>query len=162
MGDAVERAALDGALADEGEPSLHLVEPEGGGRGEVEVEPRPLGQLGAYLGMVGGRVVVQNQMQVEIGRRLAFDEPQERKEILMPVALGAPADSHPKNLCCKQPNKLQRRNRCRHHLIQRQIYTFSAQRITHCYLTELRLPPPLKLIVQPNTSINSGLSEDPS
>ena len=132
MGDAVERAALDGALADEGEPSLHLVEPEGRVRGEVEVEPRPLGQPGTYLGMVGGRVVVENQMQVEIGRRLAFDEPQERKEILMPVALGAPADSPPKNLCCRQPNKLQRRNRCRHRLIQRQIYTFSAQRITHC------------------------------
>lgn len=89
MGDAVERSPLDGALADGGEPALHLVEPRGGGRRAVEVEPGPPGQPCADLGVLVGGADVENQVQVEIGRRLPVDPPQEGEELLVAVALGA-------------------------------------------------------------------------
>ena len=56
------------------------------------MEPGPLGQPGVDLEAIVDRAVVQNQMQVEAGRRLPVDEPQECKELPMPVALGASAD----------------------------------------------------------------------
>ena len=45
----------------------------------MEVEPGPLGQPSADLRINVGRVVVQNQMQVETGRRLPVAGTQERK-----------------------------------------------------------------------------------
>ena len=58
----------------------------------VEVEPGPLGEPCADLGVLVGGVVVENRMQVEIGRRLPVDLPQEGEELLVAVALGALPD----------------------------------------------------------------------
>jgi len=65
---AGERTPTNGALSDEAEPSLHLVEPGRVGGDVVHVIARPLRQPGAHLGMFVGGVVVDDQVQFEFRR----------------------------------------------------------------------------------------------
>ena len=62
-----EGAAADGALSDEGEPALDLIEPAGIGGSEVQVKAGMVGQPGFDLGMFVGGVIVHDQMEVEVG-----------------------------------------------------------------------------------------------
>src|SRR6516165_6438187 len=65
--------ALDGALCEQPEPALHLVEPGAAGRSEVHMIARTLGQpIPDDGGLVGG-VVVDNQMNVQLGRHFLVD-----------------------------------------------------------------------------------------
>ena len=52
--DAAKRAATDGSLGDQAEPTLHLVEPRGIGRCVVDVAAGPLRQPGSHLGVLVG------------------------------------------------------------------------------------------------------------
>ena len=82
----IERAAADGALGDEREPAFDLVEPGGVGGREVNVEARTACEPSSDLGMLVGGVVVDDQMDVELGWHVGLDVPQEGQELLMPVA----------------------------------------------------------------------------
>jgi hypothetical protein len=65
-----EGAAADGALGNQGEPALDLIEPTGIGRSEVQVIAEMTGQPGFDLGMFVGSVILQNQVDVEVGGTL--------------------------------------------------------------------------------------------
>ncbi len=65
LSDGGEGAAPDRLLGDPTKPTPHLIEPQGGGRGEVHVATGPFGQPGANLRVLVGRVVVDDQMQLE-------------------------------------------------------------------------------------------------
>ena len=84
--DVGERSAVDGLLDDEAEPALHLVDPGGVGRGVVHVMALSPAQPGLDLGMLVGGVVVDHEMDVEMGRHAGVDMPQEGEEFLVPVA----------------------------------------------------------------------------
>ena len=84
--DIVEGPTPDALSGDFGEQPLDEVEPGTGGRGEVQREafvPRQPALHGR--GLVGG-VVVDDQMQIEIGEGLAVDLFEEVQELLGPMA----------------------------------------------------------------------------
>ena len=66
VADAAERTPPNGSLGDDVEPDLDLVEPGGVGRGVVDVEARAGGEPAADLGVLVGRIVVDDQMDVEL------------------------------------------------------------------------------------------------
>jgi hypothetical protein len=86
VGGEFESAATDGALGDEGEEALDLVEPGGIGGGEVDVPARPAGEPSPDLGMLVGSVVVDDEMDVELGWHVGRDVAQEGKELLVAMA----------------------------------------------------------------------------
>jgi hypothetical protein len=45
--------------------------------------------------MLVSAIVVNNQMQIEIGRRMGVDRPEELDELLVPVLVHAPSDHAP-------------------------------------------------------------------
>jgi hypothetical protein len=65
--DTGKRPAANGALGDETEPAFHLIEPRRISRSVVYVIAGPLRQPGAYLKVFVSGVVVDDQMQVELG-----------------------------------------------------------------------------------------------
>ena len=73
LGDGVEGAATDAFFGDLGEEALDQVEPGGGGRSEVQMEARMRREPASDLGGLMGGVVVEDQVKVEIGRRLLVD-----------------------------------------------------------------------------------------
>jgi hypothetical protein len=73
FGDALERAASDAILGDQTEEALDQVEPGRGSRREVHMEPRMPLEPSLDPGMLVGGVVVGNQVQVEVLRRLRVD-----------------------------------------------------------------------------------------
>ena len=86
VGGGVERAPTDSALSDEGEEALDLIEPGGIGGGEVNVPTRPACEPRSDFGMFVSGVVVDDKMDVELGRYIGFDVPQEGEELLMTMA----------------------------------------------------------------------------
>jgi hypothetical protein len=90
--DALEDAALEAALGEDGEESLDGVEPAGGGGREVERPARMPAQPFDHLGVLVGGVVVEDGVDGLSSRDLAFDGVQEPDELLVPVALHAAAD----------------------------------------------------------------------
>lgn len=81
LDDGAEHAALEAPLRQRGEQTLNGVDPGGRGRREVDVEARMPDQPAFHrLGLVGG-VVVEDQVQVEVGRGLPVDQPQEADEL---------------------------------------------------------------------------------
>ena len=86
VGGGVERAATDSALSDEGEEALDLIEPGGIGGGEVNVPTRPACEPRSDFGMLVSGVVVDDKMDVELGRYIGLDMPQEGEELLMTMA----------------------------------------------------------------------------
>ena len=86
VGGGHERAATDSALGDEGEEAFDLVEPGGVGGREVSVPTRTAGEPCSDLGMLVGGVVVDDEMDVELGRHIGLDVTQEGEELLMTMA----------------------------------------------------------------------------
>ena len=84
--DALEDAALEPLPGQFGEEAFDGIEPGGRGRGEVEMEPRMPFEPGADLGMLVRGVVVDDQVQLPLGRGLAVDLVEEADEFLMPMA----------------------------------------------------------------------------
>ena len=87
VGDAGERAVLEGFAGEDREPAFDEVRPAGAGGREVEV-PAALAGLGEPfadgLGLVGGQVV-QDDVDVEMARRSAVDVFEEREHVVSGV-----------------------------------------------------------------------------
>jgi hypothetical protein len=83
--DAAEHASADHLVGQFAEPPLDQVQPGAGGGGEVQVEAGMLGQPGFDLGFGVGAVVVHDQVDLQLARHLAVDDPQEPEELLVPV-----------------------------------------------------------------------------
>jgi hypothetical protein len=83
VGGGIERAATDNALSDVGEEPFDLVEPGGVGRREVNVPTRTACEPSSDLGMLVGGVVVDDEMDVELGWHVGLDVTQEGEELLM-------------------------------------------------------------------------------
>ena len=90
--DAAMDAALDLLVGEQREPALDLVEPGGAGRREMQVIARVSGEPGFDRRCLVGGVIVEHQMDVEIGRHGLFDRGQEPAEFDRAVALVATAD----------------------------------------------------------------------
>jgi hypothetical protein len=79
-------------LSDEGEETFDLVEPRGIGGREVNVPTRTSCEPSSDLGMLVGGVVVDDEMDVELGRHVCLDVTQEGEELLVPMARFALGD----------------------------------------------------------------------
>jgi hypothetical protein len=67
---ALEHATLEPLPGQLGEETFNRVEPGSRGRGEVEMETRVPFEPGAHLGMLVGRIVVDDQVEFPPGRGL--------------------------------------------------------------------------------------------
>src|SRR5215208_4559467 len=74
------------------EEALHHIEPRGAGRSEMQIEAWMLGQPCFDLGVLMGRVVIQDQMQLSIWLRLPVDKLEKLQPFLVPVSRLALAD----------------------------------------------------------------------
>ena len=90
--DAAMDAALDLLVGEQREPAFDLVEPGGAGRREVEVVARVAGEPRFDGWRFVGGVIVEHQMDVEIGRHGLLDLRQEVAEFDRAVPLVAAAD----------------------------------------------------------------------
>src|SRR6516165_6885020 len=86
---AAEDAAADGVAGDQAEEAFDQIDPGGRSRGEVEVEAGVALEPSLDLGVLVGRVVVDDEMQIEAFRRIAVDGAQEAQELLMAMAAHA-------------------------------------------------------------------------
>src|SRR5665213_524711 len=87
--DIAECAPANSFFADLAEPSLDQVQPRTAGGREVYMEsPMPLQPL-LYVGMLMGRIVVHDQVQIQLGWRLLVDQFEKLDPLLMPVPLHA-------------------------------------------------------------------------
>ena len=86
VGGGLEGATTDGALGDEGEEAFDLVEPGGISGREVNVPTRTAGEPSSDLGMLVGGVVVDDEMDVELGRHIGLDMAEEGEELLVTMA----------------------------------------------------------------------------
>ncbi len=68
-----ETAVANAGVSDFTKPPLDHVQPRTGGRDEMNMKARMTLQPTRDLRMRGGGVVVNNQMQIEIGGSLGFD-----------------------------------------------------------------------------------------
>ena len=92
----LEGAPVDAArqllFAEQGEPSLHQVEPRGTGGSEVHVKARPLGEPSSDEGSLVGAVVVNDEMHVQFGGYRGLNGIEELAELDGAVAFVAPTD----------------------------------------------------------------------
>ena len=88
----LERAATDLTLGDESKEAFYLIEPGGIGRREVNVPTRTTCEPGSDLGMLVGGVVVDDEMDIELGRHIGLDVTQEGEKLLMTMARFALGD----------------------------------------------------------------------
>jgi hypothetical protein len=89
VSDAPERAPTDGALGDDVEPDLDLIEPGGIGRGVVDVEGGSSREPAPDLEVLVRCVVVDDEMEVERLRYRRLNVAQELQELL--VTMPTPA-----------------------------------------------------------------------
>lgn len=73
----VERVATDSALGDQREPAFDPIEPQIAGKREVQMHARIARQPRPDLGILVRDVVVYDQVQIQLGRRLFVDVSQE-------------------------------------------------------------------------------------
>lgn len=73
-------------------PALHGVQPRGAGRREMQLETGMLLQPLPDGRSLVSRAVVQNYMQVQLGRGAAVNLPKELQKLFGPVSLGDAAD----------------------------------------------------------------------
>jgi len=92
FGHVWEHAAFDRVVAQVAEESLDHVQPGSAGRREVHMEPRVPLEPGLDLRVLVSGVVVDDQMQIELGRGFAFDLAQELQPLLVPMPRQALAD----------------------------------------------------------------------
>ena len=81
VGGGIERAATDSASSDEGEEAFDLVKPGGVRRREMDVPTRTACEPSSDLGMLAGGVVVDDEMDVELGWHVGLDVTQEGEEL---------------------------------------------------------------------------------
>jgi hypothetical protein len=86
VGGGIERAATDSALSDESEEAFDLVKPGGVGGREMNVPTRTACEPSSDLGMLVGGVVVDDEMDIELGWHVGLDVTQEGEELLMAMA----------------------------------------------------------------------------
>ncbi len=120
--DGVEDPALQHLPGQLGKKAFDGVEPGGRGRREVEGPTRMVGEPGAHLGVLVGRVVVTDRMDHLARRHLRLDGVEEADELLMAMALHVAADDgavqhverrkqrgedfvSPRSCKCKQANR---------------------------------------------------------
>lgn len=84
--DVREGAATDRLLSDDTEPPFHEIEPGGISRREVQMKARPASKPSLDFGVFVGRVVVDDEMHVEVFGHVGIDMSQEGEELLMSVA----------------------------------------------------------------------------
>src|ERR1700730_10518497 len=87
-----EDASADALARDLGEEPLDEIEPRTGCRREMQLETLVPGEPALHLLCLVRGVIVDDQMQIEMGGRLAVDLPQERQEFVRPVAWQTFAD----------------------------------------------------------------------
>jgi hypothetical protein len=83
--DAGERASPNGLVGDQREKALDLVEPGAVGRDEVHVPAWPCRQPRLDLRMAVRGVVIDDAVDVQLGRHSRIDFAQEGQELLVPV-----------------------------------------------------------------------------
>ena len=93
--DALVGGAPELLLGEPGEPPFHQVDPRGVSGREMEVESAVPDQPAPDTGDLVGVVVVENEMEVEILRRLALDGLEEPEELLATVSSMHTADDSP-------------------------------------------------------------------
>ncbi len=93
VNDRMKNAALEATLRQFGEEALDGLEPRARGRCEVEGEALVAVEPGAHLGMLGGGIVVEDDVDSLVGRHLGVDGVEKTDELLMPVTLHVPADN---------------------------------------------------------------------
>ena len=89
--DAAKSAPANGALGNDVEPDLDLVEPGGIGGGEVELVTRTSSEPTLHLGMFVRTIVVDHQVNVQLLRNVGLEMAQELEKLLVamaPFALG--------------------------------------------------------------------------
>ena len=80
------RAAADGALSDVDEAAFELIEPNGKGSRDVNVPAWMAGEPSSDLVVLVGGVVVNDKVDVELGRHMASIVAQEGEKLLMAMA----------------------------------------------------------------------------
>src|SRR5580692_10828829 len=92
FGNAPEHSSTDSLFGQVSEPSFHKVKPGTTGGDEVHVEARMTRDPSLYLRMFVGRVVVDDQVQGEIGIGAFIDGVEEVDPLLMAMSLQAFTD----------------------------------------------------------------------
>ena len=77
LGDALEHTAANAVLGNQAEKAFDLMDPRGGGRGEVHVKARMPFEPGLNLGVLVGGVAVGDQVHGEVLRCFSIDAAQE-------------------------------------------------------------------------------------
>ena len=85
-------AVLQAPPCELGEEALDGIEPRARRRDKVEGPARMSGQPGPDLGLLVGRVIVEDDVDGLVSGHLGFDGVQEADELLMPVPLHVAAD----------------------------------------------------------------------
>lgn len=98
-----ERASTDGLLRNQAKPAFNLIEPTRVGRREMHVVARMLGQPCLDLRMLVCRIVIDDQMHIEISRYCLVNMPEKRQEFLMSMAWLALCDDLTR--CCIERGK---------------------------------------------------------
>ena len=91
VADAAEVSAANRLLCNQPEPAFDLIEPRSICGRVVDVEAGPLREPEAYLGMLVGGIVVDDQMDIEVCGHSLVDALEKAEELLMPtprLALG--------------------------------------------------------------------------
>lgn len=83
IADTQKIAAANLLLGQVREPDFDEIQPGGAGRNEVEMEPRMPLQPPLNRGMLVRRVVVDDGMHLDIGRRIRVEDVEERPELLV-------------------------------------------------------------------------------
>ena len=86
---AAEGSGADGLLRDAAEPDFQLVEPRSVGRREVHVEAGPRRQPALHPRMFVRRVIVHDDIRVQLAWHVLLDLPQKIEILLMLVTLPA-------------------------------------------------------------------------
>ena len=88
----VSDAALQALVGDLAEPAFHDVEPRTAGRDKVQMKTKMFLQPLADAGVLVSRIIVEDQMQVQVRRRFGIDLLQELQPFLMTMTQLAFAD----------------------------------------------------------------------
>ena len=97
--DATMHAALDLLVGEQREPAFDLIKPGSAGRREVQVTARVAGEPALDRRRLVSGVIVEHQMDVEIGRHGVLDLRQEFAEFDRAVALVAAPDDPTTWIC---------------------------------------------------------------
>ena len=73
-------------LGDQSKPAFDLIDPGGVGRREVDMEALATGEPGADLGMLVSRVIIDDEVDVEVSWNIGVDVLEEAQKLLMAMA----------------------------------------------------------------------------